>query len=514
MNVRPSIKTLYDLCRQPLPVTDGGNSITVSAAMRRVAFAYERFRNTLEPDEEDVLRRKAIARILDRRLADNHSDSATAIALLQEMIRGNYIKGVNNETLQRIIQEITNLRLVSAKVPAGIQDWFMRVGAVSIDRELYPKFREEYLVQLFYYDAYRRTVWTDELVAEEDRPAQLYVACHRALFAADNYEISYHYFINYLPDWKKKLVTEADAVTIAREISSFFPKIEKILTHPARQRLTYLLRRPAVPYRVLRDVFQSTESDPLASADVLEKAVVSSMNDRQKKLKDRMTRRANHSILFLLCTKTILTLLIELPYELFLLKQFYLLPFATNIFFHPLLLFVFSTSVRFPGAENTKAVVEKINNLVTDDGDGETIVVNAPRHYGSVTWAGFAIFYAVLFMSIFWGLFTLLDYFHFSLVAIALFIIFLGLVSFLAVRIRRSADETRMVAKREGTVSIMGSFLALPVLEFGSWLAQNISQVNIILFLMDRILEAPFKLFIDITEEWFVFVRDRREEIL
>jgi hypothetical protein len=31
---------------------------------------------------------------------------------------------------------------------------------------------------------------------------------------------------------------------------------------------------------------------------------------------------------------------------------------------------------------------------------------------------------------------------------------------------------------------------------------------------MDRILEAPFKLLIDVTEEWFDFVRDRREEIV
>jgi len=514
MNIRPAIKTFYDLCRQPLMTTENDSVINVSAAMRRVAFAYERFRNTLEPDEEDVLRRKAIARILSRRLADNKPDTVTAIALLQELIRGNYSKGINNDIVQHVTREVTNLRLLNMSIDPAIKGWFMRVAAVSIDRELYSKSREEYLVQLFYYDAYRRVVWVDDLVKEDDRPAQLYVACHRALFAADDYEISYHYFINYLPDWKKKHLTKNDAPAVAAEISKFYPKIQTILAHPGRQRLTYLLRRPAVPYRILRDVFQGSSADLLSSPQALKQAVVTAMTERQQKLKDRMQRRARHSILFLLLTKTILTLLIEVPYEVFLLGSFSWLPFATNILFHPFLLFALSSLVQFPGADNTEAVAEHIQNLVTGDGDGETIVVKAPRQYGNLTWSGFALFYALLFMGIFWGLFTALDRLNFSLVAIALFIIFLGLVSFLAVRIRRSAEEIRLLAKREGTVSLVASFLALPVLEFGSWLAQNISQVNIILFLMDRILEAPFKLFIDITEEWFVFVRDRREEIL
>ncbi len=94
------------------------------------------------------------------------------------------------------------------------------------------------------------------------------------------------------------------------------------------------------------------------------------------------------------------------------------------------------------------------------------------------------------------------------------FVIFLGLVSFLATRIRRSADDIRVIPRREGALSAVLGFLALPILEFGRWLAQNIRQINILLFFMDRVLEAPFKLLIDIAEEWFDFVRDRREEIV
>ena len=141
-------------------------------------------------------------------------------------------------------------------------------------------------------------------------------------------------------------------------------------------------------------------------------------------------------------------------------------------------------------------------------------MISAPRRYGTTTWSAFAIFYALLFIVIFWGLFTLLDRLEFSLLAMFFFVIFLGLVSFLATRIRRSADELRIIYKGETIFSAMTSFFALPILEFGRWLAQNIRQLNVVLFLMDRVLEAPFKILIDITEEWFDFIHDRREEIV
>ena len=80
--------------------------------------------------------------------------------------------------------------------------------------------------------------------------------------------------------------------------------------------------------------------------------------------------------------------------------------------------------------------------------------------------------------------------------------------------IRRSVVAVRVVKRPEGAISSIISFLSLPVIEFGRWLALQVSKINVPLILMDRILEAPFKIFIDVLEEWFGFVRDRREEIV
>lgn len=510
-SLRPAIQELSRLVTAAPPADD--NVIAVSSAARRIAFAYERFRNTLEPDEADVLRRKAVARILSRRLElDDRNDYALTIALLQELVRAHYVSGASQSVVDRLTGEIKQVRLIHEQLEATLRPWWLQVAAVSLDRELWPRQREEALVQLFYHDTYRRAVWSDDVVVASDQPAQLYLACHRALFTSDNYEITYHYFLRFVPGWKTTPLTNLELATLVAKLPDFYRAMQIMLNHPARSRLVSLLRPLSVPYRLVRDLLDNSTVFPTTTAAIAP-AAQAVLAARRQRLRQRIRRRAGHSILFLLLTKTVLALLIELPYDL-LLGTFHPLPLISNILVHPLLLLLFSTSVRLPGENNSQTAVDEVATIMTEPGPAKTVILTAPRRYGTITWAAFGVFYAALFVSIFWGLFMLLDRLNFSLVAIFFFVVFLGLVSFLAIRIRRSTDEIRALPKRDSALITIGTFLALPVLEFGSYLSRHIRQINLLLFLLDRILEAPFKLFIDIFEEWLVFVRDRKEEIL
>lgn len=516
MKARQPVFALQQLYRTP--VANEGlvaeEVLAVSAATKRIAFTYERFRNTLEPDEADVLRRKAMVRILARRLQEGRSAHQTSVALLQELIRGHYIQHVKQTVFERIKQEVEQLQSLYGQLSPHLQEWFLGIEAVSIDRELFPRQREEGLVHVMYHDTYPRLVWLDDLVKEADRPSQLYVACHRALFASDDLEISYHYFLNEFPEWKQNLLTSETTVRFINEAPLLYKKMQTILTHPAGHRILLALKAPAVPYRVLRDVFQGTSGDVVSNHDTFTAAVTSAIENRRQRLTARLNRRASHSVWFLLCTKSFLTLVLELPYEFWLLGKVHWTALLANTLFHPLALFFLATTVRLPGQANTDALLQAATTIATGEGELPTIVIRSPRRYGPVTWSFFAIFYAALFVGIFSVLFKILDSFQFSLLAMFLFVIFLGLVSFLAVRVRRSADEIRFLPKKEGAFSLVLSFLILPLLEFGSYLSRGIRELNVPLFLMDRVIEAPFKLLIDVTEEWFAFVKDRREEIV
>ncbi len=514
MTIRPAIQKLLTLRAVPpnLPLREE-ELINVSSATKRVAFAYERFRNTLEPDEEDILRRKAIFRILERRLDEDRPPQVSAIAVLQELIRAHYIKPLPHSYATALAAILVKVQLIDSRLPQPVGDWFLHVISVEIDRLLFPRLMEEALVHVMYEDVLGRAVWTDTLVAASDRDTQLYIACHRALFAADDFEIAYHYFTHYFPEWQHERVAESEATRLSNRLESFYKQLKPLVQHPARDRLMRLVRPTAVPYRLLRDMVRDNAAIFEGPDKELDDVVIKTLQTRMQRIRGRMGKRMWHSVLFLFITKTLIGVVIELPYEIIFLRGAHWLALAVNIVFHPVLLFFLSMSARLPGQKNSDRAVEQVRQIVTGEGELPTIVVSTPRSYGALTWSFFAIIYAVLFMGIFWGMFSVLALLDFSLVAMGIFVVFLGLVSFLSIRIRRSVDSVRVLPKREGAISAVVSFLSLPILEFGRWLAENISQVNVALFFMDNVLEAPFKLLIDVTEEWFSFVRDRREEI-
>lgn len=512
--IRSEVQTLRALWQEQPQVVDGEEVIQVSNATRRIAGAYERFRNTLEPEEEDILRRSAIARILERRLNQNRSSGLVAVALIQELIRANYIQPPSRRLVEGVAQDIERARFILQRLESSYHEWFESVVAVSLDRRLHRHGRQTHLVELMYHDTYRRTSWFDNLVEDEARPAQLYIACYRVLFAADDAEVTYAYFTKQFPAWENPQAEERDLTHLAVRLPAFYATARHLAEHPARHRLMRLLRPASVPYRILSDVLHTPSSDAWQSVASLENAARQAVADRSASIRRRMRRRTWHSILFLFLTKTILTGLLEYPYELFILRQVHWGALGINILFHPSLLLTASIFTRLPPASNTERIVDQIRKIVTGDGELPTLILSPTRHFGPITWSGFALLYTLLFLGIFWGLFTALDLLDFSLVAMFLFIVFLGLVMFLSFRVRRAVDDLRLELAHEGFLSTLFSFIGLPVLEFGRWLARNIQQVNVLLFFMDRVLEAPFKLLIDIIEDWFAFVRDRKEEIV
>ena len=510
MFVRPAIASLFEqIIKEKVDSTE--EMVEVLPATQRVAFAYERFRNTLEPDEQDILRRRAIHRILERRLEETTPPQATAEALLQELIRAHYIEPVTKRFAAEVAHLLYRAQLIRNGLAEEQDAWFLQLVAVTLDRKLYPRQREEALVRLMYQDTFPRIAWADDLVEESQQAIQLYIACHRALFEADNFEIAYHYFVHHFPKWLAGDISTEEAASITRELPALHAKVLEYVNHPARDRLARFLLPVAVPYRIVRMISKRPEA--LNSADLLEQTTRKAVTALHRKLRGRMNRRAWHSILFLFFTKTVVAGVIEIPYEVFLLRQFHLLALTVNIGFHPILLFFLATTVRLPGASNTNKIVEFVHKIVTNDSPLPTVVIRRSHRYGRITWTFFGIIYAILLLTIFWAMFSILEQFDFSLVAMFIFVMFLGLVTFLAIRIRRSLNRIRVLSGSESTITTLIGFLSLPILEFGRWLAKKVRDWNIFLIIMDRVLEAPFKFLIDVLEEWFIFVRERRDEI-
>jgi hypothetical protein len=53
----------------------------------------------------------------------------------------------------------------------------------------------------------------------------------------------------------------------------------------------------------------------------------------------------------------------------------------------------------------------------------------------------------------------------------------------------------------------------MPILSLGQLLSRGLSKLNFLSVFFDFIIEAPFKLVIEVIEEWISFVRTKRDEI-
>ena len=114
---------------------------------------------------------------------------------------------------------------------------------------------------------------------------------------------------------------------------------------------------------------------------------------------------------------------------------------------------------------------------------------------------------------VFGSIVAVLSYFHFTVASQAIFIFFVTVVVFFAYRIRQTGKEY-VIKEREGLLSPLVHFFLLPVLNVGKWLSSEIAKINFFVALFDFVFEAPFKAIFEIFEEWFSFMRRKKEEII
>ena len=126
----------------------------------------------------------------------------------------------------------------------------------------------------------------------------------------------------------------------------------------------------------------------------------------------------------------------------------------------------------------------------------------------------FKIFYAISFSISFGVIGYALYYLDFNIVSAIIFFLFLTLVSFFGYRVRENAREYVIPAKKVGVFRSMFDLYTLPILRAGRWISQEFAKINVFVFVFDFMIEAPFKLLIELLEQWFSFVREKKEEII
>ncbi len=515
--------------REALPVE--GETISVNDLVRRAASVYEVIRNTLEYSEAHLLRRNAIRRILRRRLSDDLMPERIAKELLQELIWARYLE---NKRIP-IVRELETAGVLKKYVPLfeaaetspeskRLSSWLLDLLSTELEYLLVPPRREEALVSFAYGTLKTHVDWSEKLeLSAEEKDLQLFIGVHRTLLKSNQATLRFRIFYLFYPTWSKgegALVKE-----IAEHLSVVHQAVERELFHPMGEPVARMLRRKMVLFKVLHDVitkdaeaFGELASNPSA----LEEAVKKAAKSRYGIFRARLMRLVLRAVVFLFFTKLVLAFIIELPYEVFVLKESNYVPLLVNIVFHPVLLVILGLTGTIPEKKNTELLVEGVAGMIsgpstslgTDGTKGFDLKVRVKKPWAQGT-AGFLfnLLYGLTFLFSYGLIVVFLLALHFNALSILLFLLFLSLVMFLGITIRRSKRELVIVPGKSGIFLAIGDFFTLPVIRAGRWISMRAPRINIFLFFLDFIVEAPFKMAIQIIEGWLAFMKEKKEEI-
>jgi hypothetical protein len=529
--------------------------IRVSQLISRLAFVYEKVRNAVDYDEDHLLRKNAIARILRRQvviegvLKDVNSEELSN-HLLVELIRGGYLP--NNKVPEIRIKEVAimlekYIRLkdqISAKIGPTLNihsdigeakdhlneknslvRWLLNTAACEIEETLAPNKTKQVIVGNMFDILSGDIALPKELPYENDLEIQIYLSIGRKFLKFDSDMLSFVLFKYYNDSWLeigrdgKLLVEDGEKLKkIAANIKELQNKIAAQLAHPLAKQLDKIVRRYSLYFNVF---LETIEADPTKVYSEIQKGEKGFLNlirktceKKYNKAKSRLWRAAMRSIIYIFLTKSIFVFLIEIPAIHWFNEPLNPVSLAINVTFPAILLFFIVLMTQVPQAENTEMIVEGIKEIsFLGKEKKQPLTLRLQQKRGFFASVIFNLIYSASFLFSIYVIVTGLSFLGFNWVSIIIFLFFLAFVSFFSIIVARGIKELMIIERKENLGTFIIDLFYMPIILVGRWLSNNMSRVNIFIFIFDFIIEAPFKILVEVAEDWTKYVRERRDNM-
>lgn len=554
-NTKRLFQVIYSEQNRTEEVSDNEPKIKVSELVSRLAFFYEKIRNAVDYDEDHLLRKNAIARILRRQVMiegvvkEVDSDSLSS-HLLTELIRGSYLP---NNTIpeikikevaliiekyirlrDRIVERINQLfgqktELKEAKVlmsdKNNLVHWLLNMAACEIEENLAPDRVKQMIVNNMFDILAQDVALPKELPYEKDREIQIYLSISRRYLKFDEDMLSFVLFKYYHDSWldlgkSGKLSGEDDKhlQNIAVNIKAVKQKVTEQLNHPLVKQMDRIVRRYSLYFNVLSETISNDPVKAYAEVQKGEKGFLASVRKtcekKYQKAKSRLWRAALRSIIYIFLTKSIFVFLIEVPAIQWFNEQLNPLTLGINVAFPAVLLFFIVLMTQKPGDDNTDKIVSGIKKIAfAGQNQKQPTIIRPPRKRSFVANIFFNLIYTAAFLFSVYLIVTGLTAINFTWVSIIIFLFFLAFVSFFSIIVTRGVKELMIVERRENLITFLIDLFYMPIILVGRWLSNNMSRVNIFIFIFDFVIEAPFKILVNVAEDWTKYVRERRDNM-
>jgi len=525
----------YENWKKSLEPREGVSTIHVDEFASRVAAFYEKIRMIVDWKEEHLMRRTAIIRKLKRRFLNwelNGELSSEKIAepLVLELIRGGHfpndkIEESKIEDVQRILKKYIFIiknkpEIKSKREVLQLYNWILEIAACEIEETLAPPLKENYLINYMFETMKERIVLKKGIISvgeieEKEKNIQIYIAVQQALFKLDKPIISYNLIKYKYPQWKKSNPEEISF--FAENIYKIWKEMEKHFSHPLAKKFYAICEKYDTPYLLLGDVIfkkgNEKISEKISNPRILENLIKSAYKKRLSTLKIRLFRAAFYSTLSILLTNSLSLYILEVPLAKMITGRFMPITIIVDILGPTFLMFLFTATIKPPPKNNLHVVIMETVKIVYKRDAVDTYEIKVPKKRGLITKTIIGTLYilgALISFSVIVFIFRLA---HFPPTSVVINIIFIAIITFAGLAIRKRAKELTIEEKGGGFVGFISDIFFLPVAGVGRWLSNKWKRYNAIAAFFNALIDMPFSVFVEFLEKWRFFLKEKKEEI-
>ncbi len=512
-----SLAAAYDKTSTP----SADRTISVNPLVAELATWYEKFRTAIDYREDEVILRSTIERILKRRLILGGNGKSVAAPLIRELVWARYFpdSSIPESQITEVATKIDLYLLLEEKIHKShnfnrgiVNEWILHLLSSDIEHVLKHNDPKD-IMSSFLFRIFQGLVTISD-DTEEVRDLQVFIAVRRAYANDDLAFLRYHLFKQYFGD-----LTGENLEKVAERFLFAHKQIEEQFSYPAKDKIYTFIKNQTIPFLILDDVLRKFRGKVLSlvsDEELLSSEVLSACNARYKAISGKVRRAIVRSVIFIFVTKAIFALFVEGAFERLLYGRTFWSSIIVNILTPPALMIGVGFLIQSPTRDNSYRILKKIRTILYDDPPqlGSPLTVKKkPNKTDPLLWTVFILLWLATAALSFGGVIFILTKLHVNPFSQGVFVFFLAIVSFVSYRINRTAHMYIMKDKKDNLGSLLFDFFFMPLIQIGRRLTLTISQINIILFIFDFIIETPFKGIFAFFEQWFSFLRSQREKL-
>ena len=477
-----------------------------------VTAAYEQLRNVAENAEEHVLLQRAIERFFRRTFmtSDEKFIQNPGEELAIELTHAGYLP---NDTIPVPIVEQISARaseyfrahqVLAKSHPRTADAWTIGVVSAEVENLLQPDEMVRVFVQ-FCHEYFRQQIADGAVFnganAPEDTELSLYVAIHLALQKSDPSLIRLGLLARF------SIGPENPQYVIMNQ------KIDGLLSSATTEKLAHYVDRHGAPLRILEAMLH--DRDDIVSLLEREHAFLDAFEAETVEEYDRISKKITHgvvrSVMFLVITKFLLGLAIEVPYDRWAHGSILWTPLLINLLFPPIYMVLLRLTMGTPGRANTERLASLIEKMLYEPPAQKQL---QRRRQSRTFGVAYDIVYGVAFVAVFGGVALLLwRVFGFGLLHLAIFFVFLSAASFLGFRLSRLIRELEAIDTRQTGWTTARDFLYMPFVVMGRWISDKYSRLNLITMILDMLIELPLKTTLRLIRQWAAFISSKQDQL-